>query len=68
MLLITKRRQIGAIYGHTVYAISKSEMIPLSNSSFRSSIADSKNENRSLVPSISKCILSIVLIKGTNIA
>ncbi|PON66063.1 SAC domain containing protein [Parasponia andersonii] len=46
MLLITKRRQIGAICGHTVYAISKSEMIPLSNSSFRTSIADSRNENR----------------------
>ncbi|XP_015888970.1 phosphoinositide phosphatase SAC3 isoform X2 [Ziziphus jujuba] len=46
MLLITKRRQIGAIYGHTVYAISKSEMIPLPNSSMRSNIMNSKNENR----------------------
>ncbi|XP_028795848.1 phosphoinositide phosphatase SAC3 isoform X2 [Neltuma alba] len=46
MLLITKRRQIGAICGHTVYAISKSRMIPLPNSSVQSSIADSKNENR----------------------
>lgn len=48
MLLITKRRQIGAICGHTVYAVSKSEMIPLPNSSAWSSIYDSKNENRSL--------------------
>lgn len=46
MLLITKRRQIGAICGHTVYAISKSEMIPLPNSSVHASLADSRNENR----------------------
>ncbi|XP_028203331.1 phosphoinositide phosphatase SAC3-like isoform X2 [Glycine soja] len=46
MLLITKRRQIGAICGNTVYAISKSEMIPLQNSSVHSSITDSINENR----------------------
>ncbi|KAM6583675.1 hypothetical protein CsatB_010677 [Cannabis sativa] len=46
MLLITERRQIGAICGHSVYAVSKSEMIPLSNSAFRASITDSKNENR----------------------
>ncbi|KAK7388311.1 hypothetical protein VNO78_23125 [Psophocarpus tetragonolobus] len=45
MLLITKRRQIGAICGHTVYAVSKSEMIPLPNSSAQSNI-NSKNENR----------------------
>ncbi|KAG4929515.1 hypothetical protein JHK82_046577 [Glycine max] len=44
MLLITKRRQIGAICGHTVYAVSKSEMIPLPNSSVRSNI-NFKNEN-----------------------
>ncbi|KAI9123145.1 hypothetical protein K1719_006034 [Acacia pycnantha] len=46
MLLITKRRQIGAICGHTVYAVSESRMIPLPNSSVQSSIADSKDENR----------------------
>ncbi|KAM1155916.1 hypothetical protein ACFX11_027029 [Malus domestica] len=46
MLLITKRRQIGAICGHTVYAVSKSEMIPLLNSSVQSSTTNSKNENR----------------------
>ncbi|KAF7836841.1 phosphoinositide phosphatase SAC3 isoform X1 [Senna tora] len=46
MLLITKRRRIGAICGHAVYAVSKSEMIPLPNSSVRSSIANSKIENR----------------------
>ncbi|TKY72919.1 Phosphoinositide phosphatase SAC3 [Spatholobus suberectus] len=46
MLLITKRRQIGAICGHTVYAVSKSEMIPLQHSSVHSNIANSKNENR----------------------
>ncbi|XVF48829.1 hypothetical protein PTKIN_Ptkin03bG0219800 [Pterospermum kingtungense] len=46
MLLITKRRQIGAICGHNVYAVSKSEMIPLPNSTVNSSITDSKSENR----------------------
>ncbi|KAK9142121.1 hypothetical protein Syun_011521 [Stephania yunnanensis] len=46
MLLITKRRQIGAICGHTVYAVTKSEMIPLPNSTVQSNMANSKNENR----------------------
>ena len=46
MLLITKRRKIGAIRGHAVYAISKSEMIPLPNSTVRCSISDSGDENR----------------------
>ncbi|GLT97150.1 hypothetical protein SLE2022_147320 [Rubroshorea leprosula] len=46
MLLITRRRQIGAICGHNIYAVSKSEMIPLPNSSVCAGIADSKNENR----------------------
>ncbi|KAI5674152.1 hypothetical protein M9H77_14516 [Catharanthus roseus] len=47
MLLITKRRQIGAIYGQNVYAISKSEMIPLPNSAVRSNMMiDYRNENR----------------------
>ncbi|KAK7411814.1 hypothetical protein VNO78_03255 [Psophocarpus tetragonolobus] len=46
MLLITKRRQIGAICGHTVYAVSKSEMIPLQNSFVHSNVTDSINENR----------------------
>ncbi|KAL1371712.1 hypothetical protein HN51_001948 [Arachis hypogaea] len=46
MLLITKRRQIGAICGHTVYAVSKTEMIPLPNSLVRPDIINSKHENR----------------------
>ncbi|OVA13010.1 Synaptojanin [Macleaya cordata] len=46
MLLITKRRQIGSIGGHIIYAISKSEMIPIPNSTVRSNMAYSKNENR----------------------
>ncbi|XP_039028262.1 phosphoinositide phosphatase SAC3-like isoform X2 [Hibiscus syriacus] len=45
MLLITKRRQIGAICGHNVYAVSKSEMIPLPNSTVNSSINE-KDEIR----------------------
>lgn len=46
MLLITKRRQIGSICGHIVYAVSKTEMIPLPNASVRSNIINSKTENR----------------------
>lgn len=47
MLLITKRRQIGSIRGHSVYAVSKSEMIPVPNATVNSNIADSMDENRS---------------------
>ncbi|GFP97623.1 phosphoinositide phosphatase sac4 [Phtheirospermum japonicum] len=46
MLLITKRRQIGAICGHNVYAISKSEIIPLPNPAVRSGMGNYKNEDR----------------------
>lgn len=46
MLLITKRRQIGTICSHPIYAVSRSEMIPLPNPAVWSSIAISKNENR----------------------
>ncbi|KAL6010530.1 hypothetical protein ACLOJK_000964 [Asimina triloba] len=46
MLLITKRRQIGTICGHTVYAVTKSEMITIPNPAVRSNMANSKNENR----------------------
>ncbi|XP_077230380.1 phosphoinositide phosphatase SAC3-like isoform X2 [Tasmannia lanceolata] len=46
MLLITKRRQIGAICGHTIYAVTKSQMIPIPNSTVQSNMAYSKNENR----------------------
>ncbi|KAB2613126.1 phosphoinositide phosphatase SAC2-like [Pyrus ussuriensis x Pyrus communis] len=47
MIIITKRRKIGTICGHTIYAISKSEMIPVPNPAVRSKLANSKNdENR----------------------
>ncbi|CAN6470015.1 unnamed protein product [Victoria cruziana] len=45
MLIITKRRQIGAICGHTVYAITKSEMIALPHSIARANLTYSKYEN-----------------------
>ncbi|KAF8401153.1 hypothetical protein HHK36_014457 [Tetracentron sinense] len=65
MLLITKRRQIGAICGHAVYSITKTKMIPLPNSTAQSNMAYSKNENRSFVHSACKCIMSTVLLKET---
>ncbi|XP_060172346.1 phosphoinositide phosphatase SAC3-like [Lycium barbarum] len=46
MLLITKRRQIGAICGHAVYAITKSEMIPVPNAATRSKMVNYSSENR----------------------
>ncbi|KAK7277030.1 hypothetical protein RIF29_18179 [Crotalaria pallida] len=46
MLLITKRRKIGTICGHSIYAITKSEMIPVPHSTMRSKVACSSDENR----------------------
>ncbi|THU57266.1 hypothetical protein C4D60_Mb03t01700 [Musa balbisiana] len=46
MLLITRRRKIGTICGHTIYTVSKSEMVPLPNSAVQSNFAYSKDENR----------------------
>ncbi|KAJ9537430.1 hypothetical protein OSB04_030163 [Centaurea solstitialis] len=46
MLLITKRRKIGVICGHAVYAITKSEILRIPNSTVQPSVAYSKNENR----------------------
>lgn len=63
MLLITKRKKIGTICGHAVYAVIKSEMIPLPNSSVQSNIANTKNENRSYVHSTCKCEMLRVLLK-----
>ncbi|KAI3773268.1 hypothetical protein L1987_47793 [Smallanthus sonchifolius] len=46
MLLITKRRKIGMICGHEVYAITKSKILPIPNSTIAPNVAYSKNENR----------------------
>lgn len=46
MLLITKRRKIGVICGHAIYGITKSEILPIPNSTVQPSVAYSKNENR----------------------
>ncbi|KAL5062580.1 hypothetical protein RYX36_024317 [Vicia faba] len=46
MLLITKRKKIGTICGHAVYAITKSEMVLIPHPSVRSKLAYSKDENR----------------------
>ncbi|KAJ0495596.1 putative SAC domain, polyphosphoinositide phosphatase Fig4 [Helianthus annuus] len=46
MLLITQRRLIGSIGGHAVYAISKTEMIPLSDFVTHSDSTTFTHENR----------------------
>ncbi|PON62552.1 Phosphoinositide phosphatase SACs [Trema orientale] len=46
MLVITKRRKLGTICGHTIYGVSKSMMIPIPNSTVRSNLPYSKDENR----------------------
>ena len=63
MLLITKRRKIGAICGHAIYSIAKSEILPIPNSTVRSEMANSKNENRSFVHFACKCNMSLVLLR-----
>lgn len=57
MLLITERRKIGEICGHTVYAVSKNRMIPIPRNSPHSNMDNSENEKRSFVNSASKCNL-----------
>lgn len=66
MLIITKRRKIGAICGHTIYAISKSEMIPVPNPAVRSKLDNSKNENRSFVHFVCKCNMYLILLKHSK--
>ncbi|GMY34839.1 phosphoinositide phosphatase SAC2-like isoform X1 [Fagus crenata] len=46
MLLITKRKRVGEICGHKIYAITKTKMIPIPNPTVRTLMAHSKNENR----------------------
>ncbi|CAM8991141.1 unnamed protein product [Rhodiola kirilowii] len=46
MLLVTQRRIIGKICGHSVYAVSKSEIIPLPNSSVWCRVGNPTIENR----------------------
>ena len=64
MLLITKRRKIGAIGGHAIYTITKSEMFPIPNSTVLSNMALSKNENRCFDHSTCKCTI-VMLLKET---
>ncbi|KAL1206829.1 Phosphoinositide phosphatase SAC3 [Cardamine amara subsp. amara] len=46
MLLITERRQIGELFGHSIYAVSKSEIVALQNSTVQCNIGNSRDENR----------------------
>jgi hypothetical protein len=46
MLLITERRHIGDLFGHSVYAVSKSEIVALHNSTVQCNFANSRDENR----------------------
>ncbi|XP_074330221.1 phosphoinositide phosphatase SAC2-like [Apium graveolens] len=46
MLLITERREIGVICGHSIYAITGSKLISVPSSTVQSAMAYSKNENR----------------------
>lgn len=63
MLLITRRRKIGVICGHAIYAVTKSKMITIPNSAVQSNMAYSKNENRSFVNSACKCNISPVPLR-----
>ncbi|KAI3495678.1 hypothetical protein L1887_38024 [Cichorium endivia] len=46
MLIITQRRPIGSIGGHIVYAINKTEMIALSDSTTQINLTTWRHENR----------------------
>ncbi|KAH7685250.1 SAC domain-containing protein [Dioscorea alata] len=46
LILVTKRRQIGSICGHAIYAIDESQMITVPHSSVQSDVAFSKTELR----------------------
>ncbi|KAL8113639.1 hypothetical protein AgCh_020818 [Apium graveolens] len=49
MLLITERREIGVICGHSIYAITGSKLISVPSSTVQSAMAYSKNENRLII-------------------
>lgn len=46
MLLITERREVGTLFGHTIYAVAKSEIITLPNSTVQSNMTVSRDEYR----------------------
>ena len=47
MLIITKRRKLGEVCGHTVYGVAKSRIVTIPHASVLSSVAYSKDEKRS---------------------
>lgn len=48
LILVTKRRQIGCICGHAIYAIDESQMISVPHATIQSDVANSKTELRSV--------------------
>lgn len=48
LVLVTKRRQIGCICGHAIYAIDESQMISVPHATIQSDVANSKTELRSV--------------------
>jgi hypothetical protein len=46
MILITKRRFLGNVNGHSIYGIGDSKMLCLSHPSFQTTVASSRAENR----------------------
>ncbi|KAG2384308.1 Phosphoinositide phosphatase [Vigna angularis] len=46
LILVTKRRQIGAICGHAIYNIKESQLITIPHVSIKSDLAHSKTELR----------------------
>lgn len=46
MLMITKRRKLGEICGHTVYGVAKSKIITIPHASVLTNVAYSKDEKR----------------------
>ena len=66
MLLITKRKKVGSICGHSIYTITESQMIPIPNSPAESNMDSSKSENRSYVNTSCKSRKDMVVYETSN--
>lgn len=46
MLLVTKRRQVGTLCGHTIYTVGESRLIAVPHRSVQTDVANSNDEAR----------------------
>ena len=46
MILVTKRRLLGSVNGHSIYGIAESKLLSVPHPSFQTIVASSRAENR----------------------